>query len=214
MGHFESQWVTVGHQKPPIVAPKRHRRAFAPFLFELKQDGFRCLAYISAGRCDLVSRKKNHYKSFDGLKTALAKLKLTDAILDGEIVCLDEQGRSQFNQLLYRRAEPAFYVFDLLWLNGRDLRALPLIERKKQLRHLIAKNGCERILCAQHVHRQGTALYQEVCARNLEGIVAKRKDSIYSNIGWLKVLNPNYSQREGRHEQFTSFRERFARVSR
>jgi bifunctional non-homologous end joining protein LigD len=69
------------------------------FLFELKHDGFRSLAYISGGHCELVSRRKYSYKSFESLKTALAKLKATDAILDGEICCLDSQGRSQFNEL-------------------------------------------------------------------------------------------------------------------
>ena len=103
-----------------IAAPFDHPH----FVFELKHDGFRCLAYISESRCDLVSRRKYSYKSFDSLKTALAKLKATDAILDGEICCLDSQGRSQFNELLYRRGEPALYCFDLLWLNGQDLRQL------------------------------------------------------------------------------------------
>jgi bifunctional non-homologous end joining protein LigD len=123
-----------------IAAPFDH----PDFLFELKQDGFRCLAYISEGRCDLVSRRKYSYKSFDSLKAALAKLKATDAILDGEICCLDSQGRSLFNELLYRRGEPVLYCFDLLWLNGQDLRALPLIERKKQLRQ-IAKGRCRAL---------------------------------------------------------------------
>jgi bifunctional non-homologous end joining protein LigD len=61
----------------------------ADFLFELKHDGFRCLAYIAEGRCDLVSRNTNYYQRFDSLKAALANLKVTDAILDGELVCLD-----------------------------------------------------------------------------------------------------------------------------
>jgi bifunctional non-homologous end joining protein LigD len=87
-----------------IPAPFDH----PDFLFELKHDGFRSLAYISDGRCELVSRKRNHYKSFDSLKIALAQLKAADVILDGELVCLDGDGCSQFNQLLYRRQEPAF----------------------------------------------------------------------------------------------------------
>jgi bifunctional non-homologous end joining protein LigD len=176
----------------PVIEPMTLSRIAAPFdhadfLFELKHDGFRCLAYISEKRCELVSRKKNHYKSFDSLKTALAKLKAADAILDGEIVCLDSEGRSLFNQLLYRRAEPAFYCFDLLWLNGRDLRTLPLTGRKKQLRRLIVKNGCDRIIFAQHIAKHGTTLYREICERDLEGIVCKRKDGEYSSTGqWLK----------------------------
>jgi bifunctional non-homologous end joining protein LigD len=182
------------------------------FLFELKHDGFRSLAYISDGRCELVSRKRNHYKSFDSLKAALANLKAADAILDGEIVCLDGDGYSQFNQLLYRRDEPAFYVFDLLWLNGRDLRQLPLIERKKYLHKLIMKSRCERIIYAQHIAGRGMALYQEICDRDLEGMVCKRKDSVYSSTGhWFKVLNPNYTQHDGRHEKFTAFKERSTR---
>ena len=87
-------------------------------------------------------------KEARGASAALAKLKAADAILDGEIVCLDGEGRSQFNDLLHRRGQPAFYAFDLLWLNGRDLRTLPLVERKKHLRHLIAKNGCEHNIFA------------------------------------------------------------------
>jgi bifunctional non-homologous end joining protein LigD len=145
-----------------IPAPFDH----PDFLFELKHDGFRSLAYIADGRCELVSRKRNHYKSFDSLKAALANLKAADAILDGEIVCLDGDGYSQFNQLLYRREEPVFYVFDLLFLNGQDLRQLQLIERKKRLHKLIAKRRCERVIFAQHIAKHGMALYREICERD------------------------------------------------
>jgi bifunctional non-homologous end joining protein LigD len=118
------------------------RPAPAPFdssdwIFELKHDGFRALTYIADGRCQLVSRKNNPYKSFGRLREALAGLRLRDAVLDGEIVCLDDEGRSQFNQLLRRRGTPVFYAFDLLWLNGEDLRQLPLVRRKERLRRLI-----------------------------------------------------------------------------
>jgi ATP-dependent DNA ligase len=134
--------------------------------------------------------------------------------MDGEIVCLDSEGRSLLNQLLYRRAEPAFYCFDLLWLNGRDLRQLQLIERKKQLHKLIAKSRCERVTFAQHTAKHGITLYREICERDLEGIVAKRRDSVYSSAGqWLKILNPNYTQRNGRHEKFTAFEEHSRRAT-
>jgi bifunctional non-homologous end joining protein LigD len=169
---------------------------------------------LTSGRCDLVCRRKYSYKSFDSLKAALAKLKVTEAILDGEICCLDSQGRSQFNELLYRRGQPAFYAFDLLWLNGQDLRQLPLIERKKQLHKLVAKSRCERVIYAQHIAGQGVVLYQEICDRDLEGVVCKRKDSVYSSTGvWYKILNPNYSQHIGRHDKFTAFKERSVRAS-
>ena len=101
------------------------------FLFELKVDGFRALAYIDDGVCELVSRRRNPYKSFRELANSLRQLKVKNAIIDGELACLDSEGRSIFNELLFRRGCPIFYAFDLLYLNGRDLRQLPLIERKK-----------------------------------------------------------------------------------
>jgi bifunctional non-homologous end joining protein LigD len=187
----------------------------ADFLFELKHDGFRCLAYIAEGRCDLVSRRTNYYQRFDSLKAALANLKVTDAILDGELVCLDDEGKSRFNQLLRRRAEPAFYAFDMLWLNGKDLRQLPLIERKKRLRQLIGKSDCERIIYVQHIEVCGCVLYRAICKKDLEGIICKKKNGTYSVSGqWLKVLNPNYTQHEDRHEIFTALQSRADRVSR
>jgi bifunctional non-homologous end joining protein LigD len=165
------------------------------FVFELKHDGFRSLAYIADGRCSLVSRRTNYCQRFDSLKTALAKLKARTAILDGELVCLDDEGRDRLNLLLRRRAEPAFYAFDLLWLNGKDLRQLPLVERKIRLRKLIAKSDCERIIYVQHIEMRGCVLYQAICKKDLEGIVCKRKDGMYSVSGqWLQVLNPKYRQ--------------------
>jgi bifunctional non-homologous end joining protein LigD len=189
-----------------IPAPFDHH----DFVFELKYDGFRCLTYISERRCNLVSsRSSNQYKSFDSLKTALAKLKVENAILDGEIVCLDSEGRSRLNLLLRHRAEPALYAFDLLWLNGKDLRQLPLIERKIRLRKLIEKGDCWRIIYVPHIEMRGCVLYRAICKKDLEGIVAKRRDSVYSVPGhWLVVLNPNYTQLEGRHEKFDAMHER------
>src|SRR5436309_2851494 len=98
------------------------------WLYELKYDGFRALALIENGTCRLVSRKAHVYKSFPGLCASLAQLP-HDAILDGEIVCLDHDGRPQFDQLFFRRGEPYFCAFDVPYLDGRDVRELPLIER-------------------------------------------------------------------------------------
>jgi bifunctional non-homologous end joining protein LigD len=170
-------------------------------------DGFRSLAYIADGRCSLVSRRTNYYQRFDALKTALAKLNAKTAILDGELVCLDDEGRGRLSLLLRRRAEPAFYAFDLLWLNGKDLRQLPLIERKKRLRQLIGKSDCERIIYVQHIEMRGCLLYRAICKKDLEGIVCKKKNGTYSvSEHWLKVLNPKYTHEQG----FTAFRERVA----
>jgi bifunctional non-homologous end joining protein LigD len=85
------------------------------FIFELKVDGFRGLAYIDDGVCALVSRRRNQYKSFKDLQSSLGQLKVKNAVIDGEIACLDDQGRSIFNELLFRRGFPIFYAFDILY---------------------------------------------------------------------------------------------------
>lgn len=149
-----------------------------------------------------MSRRDNQYKSFAGLRDAIAsELRVKNAILDGEIVCLDGMGRSQFQQLLFRRGEPIFYAFDLLWLNGRDLRQRPLLERKRRLRRLIRPGG--RILFAHHVPFQGREVFKMACDLDLEGIVAKHKNAPYSQpTRWVKVKNRHYTRVEGRHELF------------
>jgi bifunctional non-homologous end joining protein LigD len=143
------------------------------FLFELKHDGFRALAYISDGKCELVSRRRNSYKSFQPLRDSLGKLKVKNAVLDGELVCLDTEGRSIFNELLFRRGCPVFYAFDILYLNDRDLRQLPLLERKDALRKVIEKSGLADVVCGKYVERRGIDLFNAVCRNNLEGVVAK-----------------------------------------
>jgi bifunctional non-homologous end joining protein LigD len=119
--------------------------------------------------------------------------------LDGEIVVLDETGRPQFYELLRRRGEPIFYAFDCLMHQDRDLRALPLVRRKKLLERIVSKHP--RILLARHFERDGCALFRLVCEQDLEGTVAKRKNGAYG-MDWFKIRNPNYSQYEGRHELF------------
>jgi bifunctional non-homologous end joining protein LigD len=156
----------------------------------------------------LVSRHRNVYKSFETLRESLSTLKAKDAILDGEIVCLDANGCSQFKELLYRRGRAVFFAFDLVWLDGVDLRQTPLIERKTKLRKLIERSECSEILYAQHIERNGKLLFEEVRERNLEGVVAKRRMSVYAEHGWLKIKNPKYTQAEGRQDMFQAFQRR------
>jgi bifunctional non-homologous end joining protein LigD len=177
------------------------------FLFELKHDGFRALAHIWDGKCELVSRKRNSYKSFQGLRNNLAMLKVKNAVLDGEIVCLDSEGRSIFNDLLHRKGFPVFYAFDLIYLDDRDLRQLPLVERKRKLREVMDKSRLPDVICGKYVEGRGIDLFNEICRRNLEGVVAKRKTGTYSTVsGWLKIKNQNYTQSEQRQELFESFK--------
>jgi bifunctional non-homologous end joining protein LigD len=169
----------------PEIQSAKLARSLQPFddpnwLFELKHDGFRSLAYLENGHCRLVSRRRNHYKSFEVLREALSRLRAQSAILDGEIVALDSSGVSQFKELLYRRGRAVLFAFDLVWLNGVDLRQTPLIERKKKLRRLIEGSECSEIIYAQHVERDGRLLFQEVCERNLEG-------GLFANGGWASI---------------------------
>jgi bifunctional non-homologous end joining protein LigD len=198
------------------INPSRIASAFdhSDWLFELKHDGFRAVAYIENGACQLVSRKNITYKSFPGLCKVLAGLRVRNAILDGEIVCLDQNGRSQFLQLMHRRrADASFYTFDLLWLDGEDLRQLPLVERKRRLRRLIKSRA--GLLFADQIQGSGIELFQAICARDIEGIVAKHRLGPYEArpVTWFKVLNPNYTQKRGRKEMFDKFRTNGERVA-
>src|SRR5437667_10554030 len=99
------------------------------------------------------------------------------AVIDGEICSLDRRGRPQFKNLLFRRGNPpCFFAFDLLTRDGMDLRTERLIDRKQELRRLLAKIGPPFLLrYAEHVEDSGTALFQRICELDLEGIVAKHK---------------------------------------
>jgi bifunctional non-homologous end joining protein LigD len=177
------------------------------FAFELKQDGYRGLLYLERGRpAQLVSRRDLVLARFDGLATALAKrLQVGDVVLDGEVICIDAEGRSQFNALSRRGAEPFFYAFDVLWLDGQDVREQTLRERRALLQHVVPA-GAPEICVADQIVGAGIDLFAEICRRDLEGMVAKPLDSPYAKVRgrspWFKVLNPDYSQKRGRAEAF------------
>lgn len=194
-----------------VVRPQPLVRIPEPFnsdewLFELKLDGLRALAYIERGECRLVSRNGHTYRTFDPLRRALAKeLKVRDAILDGEIVCLDEEGRSVFDSLLFRRCSPVFAAFDLLWIDGKDLRELPLMERKKRLRAVVPPVS-PHVLHVDYIPEKGKELFALACERDLEGMVGKWSSGSYQSEGrstsWVKIKNGSYSHAEGRAELF------------
>ena len=85
-----------------------------------------------------------------------------DAILDGELVCLDNQGRSQFYDLMFHRAEPYFYAFDVLYVDGVDLRDLPLVQRKAKLRKLIRRKASS-VLYLDHINGTGVEFFEQCC---------------------------------------------------
>lgn len=198
----------------PVFWPAPLQRGPAPFshpdwLFEIKWDGFRALAYIEEGQCGLMSRNRNKFKSFPDLVSMLPhEFQGGSAVLDGEIVCLDGDGKPNFRDLLFRRGEPRFIAFDILSSDGKDLRDLPLIERKDRLRKLVPI-GSECLLFCDHVEEDGMGLFRMACEHDLEGIVAKRKLDPYSSetSGWLKIRNTSYTQWIDREELFERERE-------
>jgi len=172
-------------------------------VYELKHDGFRALAYLDGGRCRFISRRGNEMKRFNDLSACIAKeLKVTDAVLDGELCALDGSGGPAFYDLMKRQCQAVYYVFDILWLNGRDVRDLPLVERKKILRKVIPRKSSS-VGRVSYVDRDALKLFELVKKRDPEGLVVKRKDGKYSERTlWYKVLNPTYIQKTSRQEFF------------
>jgi bifunctional non-homologous end joining protein LigD len=161
------------------------------WLFELKHDGFRAIADVSGHTCTFTPRNGHTLTKFKLLAEEIAhSVRATNAVIDGEIVCLDPDGRSNFHKLLFRRDWPYFYAFDLLAMDGEDLRDRPLLERKRRLRTVMPKMD-SRLLYVDHDVERGRALYREACKRDLEGIVAKWADGPYHSDGvktsWLKI---------------------------
>lgn len=176
------------------------------WIFELKYDGFRILAGNEDGRPRLRYRGgSDATAAYPEVAAALGALP-RDLVLDGELVVVDETGRTHFQRLqkrlmLRRPREVAqaaasgglratLFAFDLLGLEGHDLRSLPLRERKGVLRGLLSRRRAGAIRYVDHVEAEGLGLYDEVRKLDLEGMVAKRADAPYSggrSADWIKV---------------------------
>lgn len=173
------------------------------WLFELKWDGFRAVAETDhSGSIKLYSRKHTDFrKRFPPIVEALASLKKA-AVLDGEIVALDDHGHSRFEWLVNggpQRGTLVYYVFDLLMLDGKDLRNLPLMKRKQRLGRLL--NGHSRLLEVEHIEHDGLSMFAGAMALGLEGIVAKDGESPYVEgptvtWHWQKIKNRDYKRKE------------------
>jgi bifunctional non-homologous end joining protein LigD len=180
---------------PPLHDPQ--------WIYEPKFDGFRGVLYVSGRECCIRSKRGNVLSRFADLALRVgAELHARDAVLDGEVVALDDEGRMDFRALLASKGWLHYAAFDLLWLNGKDLRPLPLVKRKRRLEQLIPANNStlSRVLA---VEEHGRELFEAAQRLDLEGIVAKRKADPYSpQTVWYKVKNPAYTQAEGRGELF------------
>jgi bifunctional non-homologous end joining protein LigD len=171
------------------------------WIFEPKYDGFRGVVYASALGCEIRSRRDIPLKRFRGLWERIAEvIGPREVVLDGEVVSLNRQGKPVFESLMRGRGFLAYAAFDLLWLDGEDLRGRPLAERKERLARLLPEDTgpLYKILS---IEEHGRALFSAIRKMDLEGVVAKRKEDPYrSETAWYKIRNPGYTQQESRAE--------------
>lgn len=165
------------------------------WVHEMKLDGYRLQAHLKNGIATLFTRRGlNWSNKFPHTLNSIEQLPAVNAIFDGEVVALDENGRPDFqtlqNSLKSKKDNYLrYYLFDLLYLNGKDLKALPLLERKKMLRELL-EGAPEQLVYSDHITENGEAFYKVSCEHKLEGIVSKLADAPYlsgRNDFWAKT---------------------------
>lgn len=183
-----------------FIEPMKARLVAAPppgdWIYEIKLDGFRALAFKQGNEVKLLSRNENDLGTkFPEVVESMAQLEAKEAILDGEIVALDPKGRSSFQLLQARelgqeRPPIYYYAFDLLRLGGKDLRSLPLIDRKAQLEKLLKKPP-DTLRFSASLEGDATTLLKEAQRLGLEGLIGKRIDSVYEpgkrSGAWIKL---------------------------
>jgi bifunctional non-homologous end joining protein LigD len=166
------------------------------WLHEIKHDGFRVIARKDGPRVRLYSRPGNDLTHrFPLIVDALARLRSRSCIIDGEAVACDDNGIASFDLVRHHKANERIflYAFDLIELNGDDLRHDPLEGRKATLEMMLAKAG-PGIRFNEHMEGDGETVFRHACKLGLEGIVSKRKESPYRSgrsPDWLKMKNAN-----------------------
>ena len=199
------------------------------WLFEIKWDGYRAVSFIENGAVRLVSRNQNDLTPrYPELRELPKFVKAQNAILDGEAVVLDEQGRSSFSLMQQRTGIRAhgrqsapqrdlpvlYYVFDLIYLDGYDLRRVNLEDRKRVLKEILMPGEILRY-SEHYLGEQGTALFAVAKEKGLEGILAKKRNSCYEekrSSEWLKIkitqtidcVIGGYTEPEGTRQYFGS----------
>ena len=223
----------VKRPMPTTIHPMLAESIDDPFdgedwLFEIKWDGYRAIAFIENDKVRLVSRNQNELTArYPELKDMCAFLKAKTAILDGEVVALDADGRASFSLMQQRTGfRPGgrkavanadvvvlYYAFDLLYLDGYDWRRVPLEQRKKKLQSILQSGDALRY--SDHYAAQGKALFEIARDKKLEGILAKRRASCYEekrSREWLKIkirhsmecVVGGYTEPEGTRAHFGS----------
>lgn len=188
----------------PMLATSLEKPFDSPdWLFEIKWDGYRAVAFLENGKARLVSRNQNELTArYPELKDLAQSVEANNAVLDGEVVALDNQGRPSFSLMQQRTGfRPGgrrgvsnagvpvlYYAFDLLYLDGYDWRKVPLEARKEKLASVISPG--DHLRYSDHYENQGIALFDMAREKGLEGILAKKRDSFYQerrSSEWLKI---------------------------
>jgi bifunctional non-homologous end joining protein LigD len=185
----------VAAPRPDKVSPMKalltdERFSDPDWIYERKLDGIRCIAIKAEQRVRLLSRNDLSLNArFSDVVEALERDSVTDVVLDGEVVAFSGS-RTSFELLQQqgeRHVEIVYYVFDVLYLDGHDVTALPLRTRKSLLRHALDFHGPVRF--TQHRNRDGEEMYREACRKGWEGVIAKRAEAPYTHgrsRDWLK----------------------------
>ena len=181
------------HIKPMLATLIKEPFDYPDWIFEMKWDGYRAVAEIKGGSVSLYSRNLISFNQrFSHITDSLKKFRF-EAVLDGEIVVVDDQGQPDFQKLQdYRksgRGHLLYYVFDLLHFEGHDLTNLPLLRRKELLKKVLPSSS--NIRFSDHVEKEGVLFFKVVKEKGLEGIMAKHGRSAYKpgmrSRHWLKV---------------------------
>jgi ATP-dependent DNA ligase len=167
--------------EPMECAPVTKLLDGTAWVYEIKLDGYRAIAIKSDGIVDLFSRRHKSFKhQYPHLVEALAELP-EGTVVDGEVVALDDSGRPNFNLLAQFRSEASrihYFIFDLLVCNDRDLSKLPLSERRETMKSVL-KLRSPRIRIAEQFEVSASDMLAAVRQQQLEGVIGKRKDSLY-----------------------------------
>jgi ATP-dependent DNA ligase len=161
---------------------------------EIKHDGYRLMAKRQGDRVRLFTRRGSDWTGrYPRIMAAMERIRATSATIDGEAVWCDHDGLAIFDKLHRRSrdAEVVLIAFDLLELDGQDLRARPLEERKTKLAKLVARSHALRY--SEHLQGDGQQIFEHACKLGYEGIVSKRRDFPYmsgKSKSWLKTRNP------------------------
>lgn len=179
---------------PQLCDVRKAAPAGKDWLHEMKYDGYRLQLVLADGKAQLYTREGHDWTDrFAGLRKTGEALEASSAVIDGEAVVFDEDGVSDFPALVEalktKRGGVALAAFDLLHLNGEDLRGLPLVERKRRLKRLLGRKK-SAIVYADHVIGAGPAFLEKALQGGAEGIVSKRVDAPYKSgrsTRWVKV---------------------------